>query len=162
MSLPRRPPAGRPVARALAILLSLTYLTHGYCQRQQTLGTTQLADWAALTAQVGTIGTASFQASKQHLYGSQAFAVAVDGDGSPIVAATRYGSGRVVAFGHEGMLGEAISGSNLTKLIQKSAFWAAGKSTMIKVAGSSGWGAEVAARLAQVSRIMYLVSFDLG
>jgi hypothetical protein len=151
MSQPLRAPARRPFARALAILITVTSLTSGYCQRHQTLGTTQLQDWAALTANVGSIESSAFTASKQHLFGSQAFAVAVDGDGSPIISAARYGGGRVVAFGHEGMLAAGATGS-LFKLISNAATWAAGKQP-IKVAGSSGWGAEVAARLAQVSRI---------
>jgi hypothetical protein len=56
-------------------------------------------------------------------------AVAVASDGGPMVAANRYGTGRVIHFGHESMVKTCCSGTGLGGLVANAAQWAGGNIT---------------------------------
>jgi hypothetical protein len=127
----------------LAIALSLVHVNG------QQLSTSQQQDFASITSGVGTIVTSAFTASRQCLYGTQAFAVAIDGDKLPFISAARYGSGRVIQFGHEGMLTTSTS-SELFKLIRNSAIWASGKASGVRIAGMTSWGSNIASSISSV------------
>ena len=63
-----------------------------------------------------------------------------------IVAANRYGAGRVVTFGHESMLNPSgcCSGDGLGGLVANAAQWAAGEKTAgIRVASGNSLGTTV-------------------
>lgn len=115
----------------------------------QQLSSIQAQDFASITSTVGTIGTAAWYASRQCLYGLEAFAVAVDGDNLPLISAARFGSGRVIHFGHEGMLGASTS-SQLFKLVRNGAVWSSSKQSGIRIAGLDAWTSGVAASIADV------------
>ncbi len=83
------------------------------------------------------------------MYGTEAFAVVVDEDKLPFISAARYGSGRVIQFGHEGML-DAATSSELFKLIRKSAVWASSKTSGIRIAGMDSWTSGIASSIAAV------------
>lgn len=127
----------------LAIALSLVHVNG------QQLSTTQQQDFASITSGVGTIATSAHTASRQCLYGTQAFAVAIDGDKLPLISAARYGSGRVIQFGHEGMLTTSIS-SELFKLVRNSAIWVSGKASGVRIAGMTSWGSNIASSISSV------------
>ncbi|RMH02779.1 MAG: hypothetical protein D6702_07720 [Planctomycetota bacterium] len=60
------------------------------------------------------------------VFGPAAFAVLTSADGQAVVAAARYGAGRVVAFGHSGYLAEAPPDSGRGRLLTNAFRWAAG------------------------------------
>ena len=146
--------AGRVPRRrsSLPLLATLLLLAHqARSQRIQTLTPGQLQDWRSLATGVGEVLASGISCSQQLLYGNGTMALAVDGSGQPFISAARIGSGRVAVFGHEGMLAPSgASSSGLGRLVLNAATWASGRASAIRVAGSSSWGAEVAAQLAQV------------
>jgi hypothetical protein len=81
------------------------------------------------------------------------FTCSAAGAKQPLISAARYGSGRVIHFGHEAMLGAPLSPSTsgLARLLLNAASWASGTSFPIRVAGSTSWAANIAASLAAVS-----------
>ncbi|KAI7843452.1 hypothetical protein COHA_002930 [Chlorella ohadii] len=116
------------------------------------------ADYQALAAGVGTIATSGFLSSKIWLYGDT-LAVATEGD-NPFIAAGTYGKGRVVVFGHEGMIGAAQS-SNLGKLVRNSVLWAAGsRASGINLATNHGGWAGLLGQL-EGSNTSLFTSFDV-
>ncbi len=128
----------------LAIALLLAH--HSSCQQ---LSSTQAQDLTSIASGVGAVATSAWYASRQCLYGTEAFAVAVDEDKLPFISAARYGSGRVIHFGHEGMLGAATS-SELFKLIRNSSVWASSKTSGIRIAGMDSWTSGIASSIAAV------------
>ena len=94
----------------------------------------QLDDFNALSRDLTTLSTGAASISRLHLSGT-ALAVAVANDGGPMIAANRYGLGRVIHFGHEGLLNSCCTGTGLGGLVFNAAVWAAGtKTTAIRVA----------------------------
>ncbi len=59
-------------------------------------------------------------------FGPDAFAVLTAKNGEAVVAAARYGEGRVVAFGHGGYLGGGPEGSGRARLLANALAWAMG------------------------------------
>ncbi len=59
-------------------------------------------------------------------FGPEAFAVLTTASGEALVAAARYGEGRVVAFGHGGYLGEGPADSGRARLRANAIAWAMG------------------------------------
>jgi hypothetical protein len=83
-----------------------------------------------------------------------AFAVA-NPKNLPIIAANRYGVGRVIHFGHEGMLNACCSGTGLGGLVGNAAEWVAGcKSVGIRVASGDSLGTTVR------NQLLAMVSLD--
>jgi hypothetical protein len=115
---------------ALLWLLAFVYSARA----QPGLTASQIADFNALSQGLTTLATGSIYISRQHLFGT-AMAVAVANDGGPMVSANRYGLGRVIHFGHEGMLSSCCSGTGVGGLVANAAQWAAGtKTTGVRVA----------------------------
>ena len=119
--------------------------------RAQTgLTATQIEDFTVLSQGLTTLAAGSIYISRLHLYGT-AIAVAVANDGGPMVAANRYGSGRLIHFGHESMISSCCSGTGIGGLVSNAAQWAAGaKTTGIRV-GHYGMSAVVDSLVAKVS-----------
>jgi hypothetical protein len=134
------------VPACLLLVLALLPAFRVNCQH---LSSIQAHDFASITANVDTIGTAAWCASRQCLYGLEAFAVAVDGDNLPLISAARYGSGRVIHFGHEGMLGSNTD-SQLFKLVRNGAVWSSSKQSGFRIAGLDAWMSYIAASIADV------------
>ncbi|KAF8059185.1 TCAF2 [Scenedesmus sp. PABB004] len=107
---------------AAALLAAVTLLAAGAAG--QSLTAQQLADWNAITAGVQSVPTESFYSSALVLFG-RAFAVAASDSGECVVAATRFGKGRLVQFGHEGMLFDSPDDKpGFVGLITSAALWA--------------------------------------
>jgi hypothetical protein len=99
----------------------------------------QQTDLAAIANGITTIETANYYASYMTRNGT-AFAVAKPKNHS-IIAANRYGTGRVIQFGHESMMSSCCSGSGLGGLVGNAAQWAAGgKAVRIRVASGNSLG----------------------
>ena len=92
-----------------------------------------LADYQALAAGVGTVATGSFYASRQDLSGPSIAVAVLPTSQAAVVSATTYGLGRVVHFGHEGMLTTCCGASGLPRLVLNAAKWAAGNRTTVRV-----------------------------
>ncbi len=92
-------------------------------------------DRAALLQGVGEIGAPGTPGGVC-AFGPQAFAVIAGLDGRkallPIIAATRWEKGRIVAFGHNGYLGETSNGTGT--LLSNAARWSAGDKAQAKIA----------------------------
>jgi hypothetical protein len=134
--------------QALALVLLVARIS---CQKSQTLTAQQLRDWAALANGVGKFPGSDQTASRLLAFGNGTLIVALDGT-SVSVAAARFGAGRLVHFGHEGFLGYPAATSGTGRLLINALKWTSGKSTSIRVAGTSQWGADIAAALAKVGR----------
>jgi hypothetical protein len=120
---------------------------------QSGLTASQVADFDALSQGLTTLATAPTAISRQYLFGT-AMAVAVANDGGPMVSANRYGLGRVIHFGHEGMLSSCCLGTGVGGLVANAAQWAAGgKAAGIRVAHHGSGMSTVVANL--VAKVCY-------
>ena len=95
--------------------------------------TMTLADYQALAGGVGTVATESYYASRHYLSGHAMAVVVLNTSQAAVVSATTYGLGRVVHFGHEGMLTTCCGASGLPRLVLNAAKWAAGNRTTVRV-----------------------------
>lgn len=86
------------------------------------------ADVAAARAEL-LIGVHSLEAvgvpGPVIVFGPEAFAVLTDDRGVAVVGAARHGSGRVVAFGHGGYVGDAPQGSERERILANAIAWCA-------------------------------------
>jgi hypothetical protein len=112
-------------------LLALSaWLLVGACAAMGDLSPSQIADFKDLSKGLTTLATATYYSSRHVLLGSAPMAVAVASDGSPIVSATRYGAGRAIHFGHDGMMSDrCCTGTGLGGLVANAAQWSAGTVT---------------------------------
>jgi hypothetical protein len=98
---------------------------------------------AVISQGITTIETGNYYSSVLILTGT-AFSVAKPPGSFPIIAANRYGAGRVIHFGHEGMMATCCSGSGLGGLVGNAAQWAAGgKVVGIRVASGNPLGDDI-------------------
>lgn len=77
-----------------------------------------------------------------------AFPIAYDSSGAVARAATQYGLGRVVYFGHEALVLDVLSGANnrghVKQLLLNAAFWASQSQTKLPALTAVGTGTTVA------------------
>ena len=83
------------------------------------------ADWQDITAGVGTVNYGSSLPSLILPLGEWSFPVALDWDDRPVISASHAGQGRMVGYGHEGMVGKQ-GGGNETTLSLNAIEWACG------------------------------------
>mgnify|MGYP002847685942 CR=1 FL=1 len=83
------------------------------------------ADWRDISAGVGTLDYGSSWPSLILPLGEWSFPVAIDWNDRPIVSASHSGKGRIVGYGHEGMVAQQ-SGGNETTLSSNAIKWACG------------------------------------
>ncbi|PSC75411.1 hypothetical protein C2E20_1400 isoform X1 [Micractinium conductrix] len=102
------------------------------------------ADYQALAQGVGAMGTQAWYSSRLYLFGG-AMAVATDTSNRPFISATRHYGGRLVHFGHKGMVQHltptnCCNSTGLPRLLTNAAAWAAGsKASGIRLAGSGSF-----------------------
>jgi hypothetical protein len=84
------------------------------------------ADWDALTSGVNSIDFGGGAPSSLLVHGGGAFSVVRDIDGDTAVAAARVGMGRVIAFGHETVLGGDLPLADNEMLAANAARWTGG------------------------------------
>jgi hypothetical protein len=94
----------------------------------------QTEDWKALVKGYTSIPVKNI-ASSQVLY-PPAFAVGTTKDGAALLSAVRYGQGRVVVAGHEGMLGSCCSFEDMGGFTMNAIAWAAGNTSSPKIAAN--------------------------
>lgn len=124
----------------LLLLLCCIATLAGSCQGSKAhIKTLKSTEYAQLAEGVGDLELGDRIASSLILNGPP-WAVAANADGAAIVAAVKYGSGRVLHFGHENMMFSCCSTSGYGRLVQNAAAWAAGtKKSGIRVAGATDW-----------------------
>ena len=83
------------------------------------------ADWQDITTGVGTVDYGSSLPSLILPLGEWSFPIALDWDDRPIISASHAGQGRMVGYGHEGMVARQGSG-NETTLSLNAIAWACG------------------------------------
>eukprot|EP00877_Chromochloris_zofingiensis_P010894 jgi/Chrzof1/6058/Cz17g07060.t1 len=97
------------------------------CAGLTTATAAQVADYSQIVTGVNNVLAADLSSSAQVLTGD-AFPVAYNQTGSILVSAAMYGTGRVVYFGHEQLVVDALSGVNsrgdTKQLVLNAAFWA--------------------------------------
>ena len=118
-----------------------------------------LADYQQLAAGTGGLNTAPYYMSGHYLHG-QAMALAVPPGGTaPLISANKYGNGRLLHAGHEGILYNTIlATSGLGALMKNAALWASSnKAAGIRVAGSeSGLTTSLVQQLADSVRCVHV------
>ena len=116
-----------------------------------------LVDYQQLAAGTGPLNTAPYYMSGHYLHG-QAMAIAVAAGGTaPIISVSKYGHGRLLHAGHEGILFHGnLASSGLGALMKNAALWASSNKTAgIRVAGSeSGLTSGLVQQLADSVRYM--------
>lgn len=115
-------------------------------------------DYQVLALGVGAMDTQAWYSSRQYLFGG-AMALATDAGNRPFISATRHYGGRLVHFGHEGMMQHltatnCCSTTGLVRLLANAAAWASGgKPAGIRLAGSGSFatGSIIPGLVARVS-----------
>lgn len=98
-------------------------------------------DYLALVEGVSFLEAGGAVPSAMVVHGDTAFPVALDADGSAIVAAARVGEGRVVAYAHEAFLAEGFEGNDDRETLARNAVRWAGRKESPVVGLAPGLGA---------------------
>jgi hypothetical protein len=96
----------------------------------------QTEDWKALVKGYTSLPINAI-ASNQVLY-PPAFAVGTNRDGAALLSAVRYGKGRVVVAGHEGLLERCCFYEDLGGFTMNAIAWAAGNASSPRIATNDG------------------------